>query len=175
MASLEEVLSTMSEAEDDYLHDDIQFDIDENLRLITVPSKGVVIGVVGDKNVNYVNFRMPRYYNGFDMSTFDTKVSYSTVEGNLNYYDVNDLTVEGDKILFTWLVDSDVTEKSGNITFSVNMIKTENSVIKQAFNTTLATGRVLEGLGVDHFVVPTQHYISDYLTTTEAAKSYLGL
>lgn len=54
----------------DYLQDEIQFRIDNDLRTIAIPADGVILGVVGDKNVNHVNFQMPAWYNGFDMSTF---------------------------------------------------------------------------------------------------------
>lgn len=57
MATLDEVISQMSE--EDYFGDPIQFVIDNDLRIISIPRKGVVAGVVGDKNVNRINFQMP--------------------------------------------------------------------------------------------------------------------
>lgn len=74
MATLDEVVAEM--LGDDYIHDPIQFVIDSDLRVISIPRNGVIAGVVGDKNVNRVNFQMPRYYNGFDMSKFTTRVNY---------------------------------------------------------------------------------------------------
>ena len=152
MASSEDVIKLLSE--DDYLHDPIQFDIDNDLRIVTIPKDGNIIGVVGDKNTNRVNFRMPRYYNGFDMSEFQVRVNYKNVNQKTSYYEVNDLTTavktettDEDKLLFTWLVDSDVCEAHGNVDFSVRMLKTaDDGTIIQEFNTTIATGLVLEGL-----------------------------
>ena len=152
MASSEDVIKLLSE--DDYLHDPIQFDIDNDLRIVTIPKDGNIIGVVGDKNTNRVNFRMPRYYNGFDMSEFQVRVNYKNVNQKTSYYEVNDLTTavktettDEDKLLFTWLVDSDVCEAQGNVNFSVRMLKTaDDGTIIQEFNTTIATGWVLEGL-----------------------------
>ena len=152
MASSEDVIKLLSE--DDYLHDPIQFDIDNDLRIVTIPKDGNIIGVVGDKNTNRVNFRMPRYYNGFDMSEFQVRVNYKNVNQKTSYYEVNDLTTavktetaDEDKLLFTWLVDSDVCEAQGNVNFSVRMLKTaDDGTIIQEFNTTIATGFVLEGL-----------------------------
>lgn len=154
MASLDSLLSRMEG--NDYLNDDIQFNIDENLRTIAIPSNGVVLGVHGDKNVNRVNFRMPRYYNGFDMTEFETRIIYSNNSGTLNYYTVTDMIVSDDVILFTWLVDSDATAHEGIVTFGVKMLKvdTETSVILQSFNTTLAKAKVLTGMNVETSISP---------------------
>ena len=79
MATLEEVIEDLGDlSKSEYLLDDIQYIIDENLRTIAIPDDGVVLGVVGDKNVNRVNFQMPRYYNGFDMSLFKYRITLSS-------------------------------------------------------------------------------------------------
>ena len=145
MATVEEIINETSKSLD-YLHDDIQFIIDENLRTIAVPAEGVVLGVVGDKDVNRCNFMMPRYYNGFDMSEFVARIRFINAKGAKKSYVVTDLTPEGDDLLFTWLVGDDVTVEAGNIYFSVNMKIKEDTVLKQSFNTTKAVGRILDGI-----------------------------
>lgn len=152
MATLDEVISQMSE--EDYFSDPIQFIIDSDLRIISVPDRGVVAGVVGDKNVNRINFQMPRYYNGFDMSKFKTRINYVNANGNPNYYTVTDSIIKDDLLIFSWLVDADVVAYAGTVAFSVNMVfADENGVTKQAFNTSDA-GRlkVLEGIQVDKYI-----------------------
>ena len=152
MATLEEVLA---DVKDDYLYDDIQFFIDENLRTITIPNNGVVFGVVGDKNVNHINFVMNRYYNGFDMSTFQFKINYLNANGDPNYYDVFDRTLTDDEtIRFTWLLGADVTNYVGDVVFGVELFKLNGSEIIQDFNTTKATGKVLDGFSVNQHVTP---------------------
>lgn len=146
MASLAEVLNTISIP--DYLHDPVQFIIDEDLRTVAIHPKGIIIGVVGDKNTNRVNFSMPRYYNGFDMSEFTTVIKYVNANNESGYYTVTDLTIEDSDILFTWLVDEKVTNHSGTVRFVVNMIKKVKGEITQSFNSAIATGSVLEGLEV---------------------------
>lgn len=166
MATLDEVISQMSE--EDYFSDSIQFIIDSDLRIVSIPDRGVVAGVVGDKNVNRINFQMPRYYNGFDMSKFTTKVNYVNADGNINYYTVTDLTVESDTILFTWLIDSDAVAYAGTVMFAVNMfIADSNGKITQAFNTSnKGKMTVLEGIQVDEYVTPEAQ--EDILTRLEA-------
>lgn len=152
MASLEEVLneSSASDPISDYLHDPVQFIIDEDLRVISVDERGVVAGVVGDKNVNRINFHMPRYYNGFDMSTFETRVNYINPAGVANFYHVGDMTIEGDLLYFTWLLESDVTAYVGNVSFVIMMTKTDGDIITQRLYTTINDNmRVLEGIQVD--------------------------
>lgn len=152
MSSLNEVLQSMDYQ--DYIHDDIQFIIDENLRTVAVPANGVVIGVLGDKNTNRVNFKMNRYYNGFDMSKFEFRINYSNANGDVNYYLVNDLTIEDDTLLFTWLVNSDAALYAGDIKFVVRLLRLDGSVVLQAFNTAVQTAKVLEGLVVDRYITP---------------------
>lgn len=55
MASLEEIIAQISE--EDYLHDPIQFIIDSDLRIVSIPGRGVVAGVVGDKTLIASIFR----------------------------------------------------------------------------------------------------------------------
>ena len=152
MATLDEVISQMSE--EDYFSDPIQFIIDSDLRIVSVPDRGVVAGVVGDKNVNRINFQMPRYYNGFDMSKFKTRINYVNANGNPNYYTVTDSIVKDDVIIFSWLIDTDVVAYVGKIAFSVNMVLTDdNGVIKHAFNTSnVEKLKALEGIQVDKYI-----------------------
>lgn len=145
----------------DYLTEEIQFDIDSNMRTIAIPTEGVVIGVQGDKNVNRVNFRMPAWYNGFDMSTFQPRINFVDPEGNVNYYTVTDMKIydpEGnevtdtptteDIIYFTWLVDSYATNYVGTVVFNVRFTKFNPTThaLAQAFNTTKGACQVLEGI-----------------------------
>lgn len=151
----EEFLSSTSTViNTDYLHDDIQFLIDENLRTIAIPRDGVVLGVVGDKNTNRVNFQMIRYYNGIDMSEYICRVHYINASGDGNYYTVDDLTIEEDTMLFTWLVDLPATVSVGDVQFVVKMVKLDGDVITNSFSTTIASAKVLEGIDVVESVSP---------------------
>lgn len=146
MATLNELLAEpgITDPTTDYLHDDIQFIIDNDLRSIAVPERGIVAGVRGDKNVNRINFQMVRYYNGFDMSTFNIRVNYITPEGVPNYYEVTDSIAEGDMLYFTWLVDSDVTEVVGDISFVVHLFKIENEKVTQSYYTSINNTKQLK-------------------------------
>lgn len=154
MATLDEVIAQISE--EDYLHDPIQFIIDSDLRIVSIPGRGVVAGVVGDENINRINFQMNRYYNGFDMSKFTTRINYINSKKILNYYSVTDMTIEDDLIYFTWLVESDALAYSGTLTFAISMfLADESGKLLQAFNTS-DDGKltVLSGIQVEDHVTP---------------------
>lgn len=176
-----------------YLQDDIQFRIDNDLRTIAIPSDGVVLGVVGDKNVNHVNFQMPAWYNGFDMSTFQARINFIDAGGNTNYYNVTDMTVmtpegvevtgspgENDIVYFTWLVDSYATGYVGQVRFNVRLTKfdtnTTPATLLQAFNTQVNSCQVLEGIQLADEITQEQaedllfHYSSDLGDLTEGYK-----
>lgn len=152
---LDDLLNSVTD--EDSIDESVEFVIDENLRTIAVPPSSAIIGVVGDKKVNVINFTMARYYNGFDMSQFEIRINYANAKNELNYYLVTKPTIKDDTILFSWLVDSDATAYIGRVSFIVRLIKTDSdSNITQAFNTTLATAQVLDGLDVDGYITPEQ-------------------
>ena len=129
--------------------EEFQFRIDEHLRTIAIPEKGVVAGVEGDVNVNIARFTMVRYYHGRDLSKLSIRINYRNANGQVNYYNVSDAVVSGDSIVFSWEYAADVTQYKGNVQFVVYLFSATNAVLKQRFFTTLGTLEVLEGLEVD--------------------------
>ena len=129
--------------------EEFQFLIDEHLRTIAIPEKGVVAGVEGDLNVNIARFTMTRYYHGRDLSKLNIRINYRNANGQVNYYTVSDATISGDSIVFSWEYAADVTQYKGNVQFVVYLFSATSAVLKQKFFTTLGTLEVLEGLEVD--------------------------
>ena len=129
--------------------EEFQFRIDEHLRTIAIPEKGVVAGVEGDLNVNIARFTMARYYHGRDLSKLNIRINYRNANGQVNYYTVSDATISGDSIVFSWEYAADVTQYKGNVQFVVYLFSATSAVLKQKFFTTLGTLEVLEGLEVD--------------------------
>lgn len=156
MSTTDELLEEMLEDAEEYAtpvtDDDLQFWINEHLRVISIPKNGVVAGVEGDKNVNKIKFGMNRYYHGFDMSTFSGRILYSNAKGNKNYYNITDMQASGSAITFSWLVDADAVQYMGKTAFVVYLFKIQGSELRQKFYSTLATLKVLEGMEVDSAV-----------------------
>lgn len=176
MSSVDELLQAMSES--DYLLDEVQFVIDENLRTIQIPPNGVVLGVRGDKDVNRINFQMSRYYNGFDMYEFLVRIEFHNAVDQKGFYNVNDLTVDEDLIRFTWLVGKEACSETGTVQFQVYMFKFDenNEIIEQAFRSTINTANVLEKLDDDAEDIPTEEVrdiIGQLQGDIERAKRYV--
>lgn len=198
MASIEEALSNIDESE--YVRDTIQFVIDENLRTIAVPQQGVIFGVVGDKNVNIAHFQMVRYYKGFDLSSFNVRIYYINANDEINYYPVTDMESTEDTLKFTWLIGSNIMAYVGDVFFAVHMFVENDTEKKQVFNTTIASGKVLNGIpDVEDYIDPDREedlltklqnklmkYMQEkidtleidftkFIATEEEADAYLGL
>ena len=132
----------------------IKLEIDEYLRDILLPSKGLFLGVHGDIEVNKVLFLFPKYYNSIDMTEFTPIVNYVNANGDANYYECKEVKSSNGIAFFEWNITSDVTSHIGNVVFSVRLIKYDNLKIIKEFNTKPSTGTVLEGLNVDDHVTP---------------------
>lgn len=146
---------------------EIQYIIDENLRIISIPPLGVVLGVEGDKDVNSAKFKIVRYYKGLDLSKFEIRINFANANGDLSYYTVKNLTVTDDTLTFEWLVGYLVTQYKGTVRFVVRMIMTDSSTgeVQHAFDTTVGEARSLEGLLVD---VPTDEKVYDIVAQLKA-------
>ena len=159
MATVDELLAAETTESDD----ELSLLIDEHLRIITVPERGVVLGVEGDKDVNRVRFRMNRYYHGSDLSSFQIRINYQNADGEVNYFTVSEKTVDTDTFSFVWVVAADAVMTKGTVLFVVNCFTTDSSdVVQKAYHTTLGAASVLEGLEVD--VEGNQPQIVDFLS-----------
>lgn len=159
MATVDELLAAETTESDD----ELSFLIDEHLRIITVPERGVVLGVEGDKDVNRVRFRMNRYYHGSDLSSFQIRINYQNADGEANYFTVSEKTVDTDTFSFIWVVAADAVMTKGTVLFVVNCFTADSSgVVQKAYHTTLGAASVLEGLEVD--VEGNQPQIVDFLS-----------
>ena len=163
--NVDEVLAKMDML--DTNEEEIQYIIDENLRVISIPPLGVVLGVEGDKDVNSAKFKMVRYYKGIDLSKFEIRINFANANGDLSYYTVKNPTVTDDTLTFEWLVGYLVTKYKGTVQFVVRMITTDASTgeVQQAFDTTVGEARSLEGLLVD---TPTDEKVYDIVAQLKA-------
>lgn len=143
--------------------------INGNLRTISIP-KGFFFGVYNDANVLSVPFEMPRTYAGNDLSEFSIRVNYVSATGVGGIYEVEDPTVERDKITFEWLTSRGVFLGAGDVVFNVCLRKfNDNDELEREYNTTLARGSVLAGLEVDNPEDPEAISIYTHMRELEAS------
>lgn len=145
-------------ASDVYTYERTPLVIDNDLRTISVP-KNYVFGVYNDKDVLAVPFEMPRYYSNIDLSEYDIQINYLNASGTGDIYEVENKTIEADKIKFTWLLGRGVFLKEGHVTFVVCLRQLDGDIIANEFNTTRANGVVLDGLEVENTDDPAQYSI----------------
>lgn len=132
----------------------VSLNIDENLRIITIPKVKNVFGIEGDIGVNRLMFSLPRYYSGFDMSEFSVRVNYVNANKEANYYDADDVASDGENVTFSWLMGPDVTAYAGDVKFSIKLYKKQDTKVVKVFNTKSGSGTVYEGLDVEDTVTP---------------------
>lgn len=173
MATAAELLAGMSTG------DDTTLVIDNYLRSIQIPKRITNLGVEHDDDVLTLNFKMPRYLDGIDLSNFSIRINYINANGDSDAYTINDSdkTVAADFIKFSWLVGPTATAYQGTTKFNVCMktMKTVDGqqVIDKEYNTTIASLPVLEGLEVDESIVTQysdiiEQWRQDLLDVTEA-------
>lgn len=101
--------------------DGIKFQIVPSTRKITVPQAYKVIGSIGDHNSEQLTFQCPKVIDGHDVfACSDHYVKWKNVSNETGRSDVENITVDGDNLFFTWTIDSRITVKAGNISFSVH-------------------------------------------------------
>lgn len=132
----------------------INLNVDENSRIITIPTVKNVFGIEGDIEVNRLTFSLTRYYCDFDLSEFNARINYVNANKEANYYEVDDVTSDEENITFTWLMGPDVTAYAGDVKFSIKLYKKQDTKIIKVFNTKSGSGTVYAGLNVENTVTP---------------------
>lgn len=154
MATADEILAGAVEVASEGATQDKVLRIDNELRTISIPSTVKLLGVESDDDVNRIEFEMPRHYGGFDLSTFSVRVNYMNANGDGDIYKVVDLMADEEKMTFSWLVGHTAFMYKGDVQFVVCLKKiTEDFVVEQEFNTTVASLPVLQGLEPDEQLI----------------------
>lgn len=166
--TLEEALALLDEVPEEDL-----FKISNDLRTISGPSD-FVLGVYNDKNVRTLYFRMPKEYEGIDLSTYKVNINCQSATGVTTRYYATDAEVSGDYIYFSWLTDRPVYESAGTVRFNVCLTKADSEAyLTNEFNTTPYSLTVLQGLEGDEEDQQPQlsfrEYIEKILAETESA------
>ena len=122
--------------------------IDPDTRVINVPACYKEFGVEADEKVNRIKFQCPKIVgDNIDLTTFNLYINYMNARGNYNAYLVDDVTVSGDNITFSWLLSRHVTEKSGTVNYIVCAKKSDDTSVLNEWNTKVATATV--GIGLE--------------------------
>lgn len=127
-----------------------------------------LFGVESDEKSERKYFKVHKIVgNGIDLSKLQLRINYqnaSRIPSGKDKYIVTDATVYNDEwVYFSWELSRKVTRYKGNIYFIVCAVKADSKGnITNEWNTTLAEGKVLEGLEVE-INQEQQYQASDYL------------
>lgn len=149
MATLDEIFDAMPAEAVGPTHEELTIDADS--RQIIVPEVEEVFGVESDTQAERKYFRCPRYVgDDVDLAACFLRVNFRNANGEVDAYLVEDVAIDGDDITFSWELSRKVTTYQGQIQFSVCAIMGAGL---PEWNTTTATGTVLEGLEPDSATV----------------------
>lgn len=125
--------------------------IDAEGRIINVPATEILFGVETDLNAERKYFQCPRIVgDNIDLTTLGLRVHYRNAQGEKDGYIVNDVKVSGEFIIFSWLLGGKLFKSKGTVHFAVCAVSVDEEGYETLeWNTTLASGTVLEGLDVD--------------------------
>lgn len=150
MVTTEELLEQM-ELEADTISDVLQRRciIDPETREIQIPETYHILGVVSDEKTERVWFQRPKVVgDGVDLSQLQIRVNFQNASGEKDQYIVEDVEIEADNIVFSWLLSRKVTQYQGTISFIICAIKALDGIVTNEWNTTLAQSEVLDGIEV---------------------------
>lgn len=145
-----EELLMMSDEIETYSADDALI-VDAENKIILTPADGLLLGVESDEEAERIKFVCPRIVgDNIDLSTLQLRINYKNANGNKDSKICTDVTIDGNYVRFSWLLTRKVTKYKGTVKFIICAIRTQSDgSIKNEWNTTLAEGKVLEGLEVD--------------------------
>lgn len=140
--TLEEALRASEVAEEDV------FVVDAATQTIIVPESQALFGTENDNKTGRKYFRCPKIVgDNKDLSQMKLFINFRNANGDLDAYLVDDVKVNGNDITFSWQLWRKVLKYKGDIYFILcakGAGDTDSEVPE--WNTTLATGKVQEGL-----------------------------
>lgn len=130
---------------------DTPLTIDAETRLINTSGE-LLLGVEMDNDSERVRFQCPKVVgDDVDLSSHHIYVHYMNAGNEKGKYLCEDVEDIGENITFSWLLSDKAVRFKGETKFLVCAKKGEEDPI--VWHTTLATGKVLEGLDVDDDIV----------------------
>ena len=127
------------------LDKDTHFIIEPKTRAITHDNAENLLLTQYSHNSERYTFEIPRYIEGHDMSQCNAVyVHYINTDGNkikgktsIDRYEATDLHIDGEKVVFSWLVSVSATLHKGTTAFQVWYCCKEGDVITYAWNTSI--------------------------------------
>lgn len=121
--------------------------VSSSTRNFVITGTDHTFGVEYDAGSEVKYFQAPRYVgNNLDLAGSFLRINYRNANGETDSYLIDDVSVDGDNILFSWTLTPKVTRYKGDVKY---VLCATGPDLKVAWHTTLGTGKVLEGLEPD--------------------------
>lgn len=147
---------------------DTRFTINPVTRQIRNESSRKTTLIQNDHNSERFTFSLEKVVEGHDMSTCNrVEIHYlnASKDGKTQtkgLYTVDDLRVDGDNVVCSWLISQNATGLVGPLTFLLRFKCVEGNVITYAWNTAIYTGiMVSDGINAD------ESFTTDYVDVIE--------
>lgn len=129
-------------------------EIDELSRVVTIPGTEILFGVESDEKTERKYFRCSRYVaDNVDLTQYRLQINYQNANKEKDIYVIDDVEQDGEYITFSWLLSRKVTKYKGDVFFVLCATKMLGDIIENEWNTTLAKGKVIQGLEITDIVV----------------------
>lgn len=142
--------------------------VDSSTRQFTIPATDQIFGVEADAGSEVKYFQAPRYVgNNLDLAGSFLRINYRNANLDEDSYLIQDVTMDGDNIRFSWKLTPRVTAYKGEVKFVLCATSQDQNV---AWHTTLGSGKVLEGLEPDnsHVEEETSDVVAQLIAMVEA-------
>lgn len=128
---------------------------DLDTRVISIPATITNLGVESDDDVKILRFKVPRYSDMVDLSTFTVQINFKNSADIGDIYSVKYFdSVDDEFVTFSWQIDRSALTVKGPVKFSVCMKHYDSDgIVDKEWNTTYATLPVLEGLETQESIV----------------------
>ena len=139
--------------------------IDENKNIKLSDSQ---INLTQESNSQYIPFKMPRYYDGFDLSTATLSVYWVNEIGSGSAAAPVNVSYDDEYIYFAWLVDSGVTRYTGAVKFEIQArgTITSDSGLSSSYVWKSRSGEisVLQALEYNEIIEPDEGWQTDFFS-----------
>lgn len=97
--------------------DDMIFEVSKEDKSISIIKSQTMIS--GERNSQYIAFRMPRYYDGIDLSEKNIEVIYVTETGISDINKVINVRRNDEYLMFGWVVPGGALQEPGTLSFCI--------------------------------------------------------
>lgn len=128
-------------------------------RRIIIPDSLKRIAVQYDHDIETLVFDCPRFWDEHDMSQMAVYINYMRSDKYSDCYPVNDITVDGDIMHFSWTISRNVTEVAGAVSFLVCV----KNVDKDGMETNHWNSEISQGAYVSEGMETEEQYVEQNL------------